>query len=74
MVVYILVVGAGAGEGREGGAGEEGTGQVADRGYDCREVVSAVPETVIRGLIAEDLGKVLIRRVTPFSFLFDIAG
>jgi len=37
-------------------AGEEGAGQIADRGYDHGKVVAAVPEAVVGGLIAEDLG------------------
>lgn len=36
-------------------AGEEGAGEVADGGYDYGEVVAAVPEAVVGGLIAEDL-------------------
>ncbi len=37
-------------------AGKEGAGEVADGGYDYGEVVAAVPEAVVGGLIAEDLG------------------
>ena len=44
------------GEGRAVGVGEEGAGEVADGGYDYGEVVAAVPETVVGGLVAEDLG------------------
>ncbi len=36
-------------------AGEEGAGEVADGGYDYGEVIAAVPEAVVGGLIAEDL-------------------
>ena len=34
---------------------EEGTGEVADAGYDHCEVVATVPEAIVRGLIAENL-------------------
>lgn len=44
------------------GVGEEGTGEVADGGYDDSEVVAAVPEAVVGRLVAEDLGILLVRR------------
>lgn len=34
---------------------EKGAGEVTDRGYDCGEVIAAVPEAVVGRLIAEDL-------------------
>ena len=34
---------------------KKGAGEVTDRGYDCGEVIAAVPEAVVGRLIAEDL-------------------
>lgn len=34
---------------------EKGAGEVTDRGYDCGEVITAIPEAVVGRLIAEDL-------------------
>lgn len=34
---------------------KKGAGEVTDRGYDCGEIVAAVPEAIVRCLIAEDL-------------------
>lgn len=42
------------------GTGKEGTSEVADGGYDHGEVVTAVPEAVVGGLITEDLSFLLI--------------
>ncbi len=42
------------------GTGKKGTGEVADGGYDDGEVVTAVPEAVVGGLITEDLSFLLI--------------
>ena len=50
-----LTVGARGGGVRVVAAGEEGAGEVADGGYDYGEVIAAVPETVVGGLVAEDL-------------------
>lgn len=55
-VGVVAVGGGGGGVGRGVAAGEEGAGEVADGGYDYGEVVAAVPEAVVGGLVAEDLG------------------
>lgn len=34
---------------------KKGAGEVTDRGYDCGEIVAAVPEAIVRCLVAEDL-------------------
>lgn len=36
--------------------GEERAGEIADRGDDDREMIAAVPEAVVRSLVAKDLG------------------
>ena len=54
-------VGFGAvGEGRAVRVGEEGAGEVADGGDDYGEVVAAVPEAVVGGLVTEYLGILLV--------------
>ena len=47
--------------GGEARAGEEGAREVADGGYDCGEVVAAIPEAVVGCLVAENLWRVLGR-------------
>lgn len=34
---------------------KKGAGEVTDRGYDCGEIVAAVPEAIVGCLVAEDL-------------------
>ena len=53
----ILTVGGGGCWGRKGAGDEKGAGEVPDAGYDDCEVVAAVPEAVVGGLVAEDLGR-----------------
>ena len=52
----VLTVGGGGCWGRKGAGDEKGAGEVPDAGYYDREVVAAVPEAVVGGLVAEDLG------------------
>lgn len=55
-VCSVVLCESDLGRGTRDGAGEEGTGEVADGGYDYGEVVAALPEAVVGCLIAEDLG------------------
>ena len=43
------------GEGRGVAAGKEHAGEVADGGYNDCKMITAIPKTVIRSLISEDL-------------------
>ena len=50
----VLTVGGGGCGGGKGAGDEEGAGEVADGGDYYREVIPAVPEAVVGGLVAED--------------------
>ena len=39
-----------------GAAGEKGSSEIADGGDDDGEVIASIPETIVGGLVAEDLG------------------
>ena len=39
----------------DGATGEKGTGEVADAGYYSGQIIPSIPETVVRGLVPEDL-------------------
>ena len=52
----VLTVGGGGCWGRKGAGDEKGAGEGADAGYNDCKIVAAVPEAVVGGLIAEDLG------------------
>ena len=57
--------------GRNGGvggvfvaAGQKRPCEIADRGYNDGEVVAAVPEAIVRGLILEDLVEALVEELS----------
>ena len=53
----VLTVGGGGCGGGKGAGDEESAGEVADGGDYYREVITAVPEAVVGGLVAKDLGR-----------------
>ena len=50
------------GRGRRRLGGEEGAGQIADRGYNDGKIIATVPEAVVGGLIAKHLSSELVER------------
>lgn len=45
------------GKGKSVRVGEEGPGEIAYGSYDYSEVIPAIPEAVVGGLVAKDLGE-----------------